>query len=95
MKFDELPKNPFGNPPIGFYADIDFGDIEPDGYDRYFSFGKWNEETNEDGNGVDDDKIFYYPTLDEMEFYQYTPTYDGWIIIPGTISLVYDKKEVL
>lgn len=46
--------------PIGAYAVIQYtGESEPvDGY--YFSFGDYNEETNTDSFGVNDDRVFYY-----------------------------------
>jgi hypothetical protein len=45
--------------PIGAYCVVKFddGDIV-DGY--YFSFGEYNEETEKDSYGVNDEAIFYY-----------------------------------
>lgn len=55
--------------PVGAYCVVKFddGDIV-DGY--YFSFGEYNEETEKDNYGVNDDRIFYYCDGGEAELIQ-------------------------
>lgn len=85
-----MPNSP---QPIGFYADVQFLG-EDEALSRYFSFGEWDEDSDEDGYGVYDGNIFYYPSLDEVKSLE-EYSYEGWTIIPNSITYIYDSKEVL
>lgn len=78
---------------IGFYASVKW-EGEDELYDNYFSFGEYSPATGTDGLGVDDEKVFFYPRRDEVDSL-FVYAYEGWVIIPNSITYVYDPKEVL
>jgi hypothetical protein len=47
----------------------------------YISYGRYNEESNDDGLGVNDDFIFYYSNPTEIESYKEVSLNNEWILI--------------
>jgi hypothetical protein len=54
---------------IGAWAEIEYIP-EGDRISAYFSFGEYDEEKECDSFGIDDNKIFYYCDMDELEMTQ-------------------------
>lgn len=67
--------------PIGALVTIQWTDTKEQ-VDRYFSFGQWDEEINEDEYGVPDDAIFFYAFegIPELERMQFSPEHDFLVI---------------
>jgi hypothetical protein len=54
---------------------------EEQAQNAYISYGNWNEESNDDGLGVNDDFIFYYSSPTEIESYKEVSLNRGWTLI--------------
>ena len=67
--------------PIGALVTLQWTDTK-ETIERYFSFGQWNDDDNEDEYGVPDDAIFFYafegePQLEKMQF---SPEHDFLVV---------------
>lgn len=54
----------------------------PEVTERYFSFGQWNDDDNEDEYGVPDHDIFFYAFegVNELERMKESPEHDFYVV---------------